>query len=56
MIYTDADADERVVAHQGCSVRIGRFPRSKVGTSRTEGAELAQDFMQDTEQAAVSSK
>ena len=56
MIYTDADADERVAAHQRCSLRFGRFPAGKVGTRRTEGTEVAQDYMQDTKQAAVSSK
>ena len=56
MIYTDVDAAGRVVAHQRCSLRFGGFSRSKVGTRRTEGTEVAQDFMQDTKQAAVSSK
>ena len=35
---------------------LADLSRSKVGTRRTEGTEVAQDFMQDTKQAAVSSK
>ena len=47
MVYADADADtdERVVAHQDCLLRSGRFLRSKVGTRRTEGTETTEDFM-----------